>query len=90
MSVVREGILEKRGNTGLQLWAKRYFVLEGNNLFYWDDKNAREKRKDPGVIELLSCKVLSSDSSSKRPNAIAIESKSKTFVTLPPMFLGSR
>lgn len=49
----REGWLQKRGDVN-KSWQRRYFVLKGNLLFYFEKKGDREPI---GVIILEGCTV---------------------------------
>lgn len=49
----REGWLQKRGEVN-KSWQRRYFVLKGNLLFYFDKKGDKEP---VGVIILEGCTI---------------------------------
>lgn len=49
----REGWLQKRGDVN-KSWQRRYFVLKGNLLFYFEKKGDREPI---GVIILEGCTI---------------------------------
>lgn len=51
--VDREGWLQKRGEIN-KSWQRRYFVLKGNLLFYFEKKGDREPL---GVIILEGCTI---------------------------------
>lgn len=51
--VDREGWLQKRGEVN-KSWQRRYFVLKGNLLFYFEKKGDREPL---GVIILEGCTI---------------------------------
>lgn len=51
--VDREGWLLKRGEVN-KSWQRRYFVLKGNLLFYFEKKGEREPL---GVIILEGCTI---------------------------------
>lgn len=52
-AIDREGWLQKRGDVN-KSWQRRYFVLKGNLLFYFEKKGDREPI---GVIILEGCTV---------------------------------
>lgn len=52
-TIDREGWLQKRGDVN-KSWQRRYFVLKGNLLFYFEKKGDREPI---GVIILEGCTV---------------------------------
>lgn len=40
--------------SGFGVWHRRYFVLEGNDMFYWNHPNDRETKAAEGSISLSS------------------------------------
>lgn len=46
---VLEGILQKKGTSGLRRWQDRYFGFNGNVMSYWRDKKAVGKERPAGI-----------------------------------------
>jgi hypothetical protein len=46
---VVEGVLQKKGGTGLRRWQERYFAFNGNVMSYWRSKQAVGKERPSGI-----------------------------------------
>eukprot|EP01102_Stenamoeba_stenopodia_P002402 TRINITY_DN12221_c0_g1_i1.p1 TRINITY_DN12221_c0_g1~~TRINITY_DN12221_c0_g1_i1.p1 ORF type:complete len:853 (-),score=167.69 TRINITY_DN12221_c0_g1_i1:79-2637(-) len=72
--VLKEGFLTKKGSALVKQWKERWFVVKGQNLYYY--RNPRDK-KPVGSLSLKDVQEIMADNKEHMPNCFRLVTKKK-------------